>query len=163
MTLISETEFATASDPRALFAILLSLLAAGCGGEVEGPLRAPVSGTVNVDGRPLESGVIRFIPDGAAGGPAAAAVISGGKYELTGADGPVFGHHRVEIEATNHLDFAIDDERAYAAAVTAGRTPMASNPIPLIYNQRSTLEADVTDGDGHQFDYDLKVAGLDKL
>lgn len=161
MTSNPNRELAPPSDPRSLFAILLSLLAAGCGGDVEGPLRVPVSGTVNVDGQPLESGVIRFIPDGAAGGPAASAVITGGKYELTGTDGPVFGHHRVEIEATNHLDFAIDDEHAYAAAVTAGQTPMASNPIPLIYNQRTTLEADVTDGDGHSFDYDLKVAGLE--
>ncbi len=144
-----------------MFAVLLALLGAGCGGETEGPMRVPVSGNVTVDGQSLESGVIRFIPDGPAGGPAASAVITAGKYQLTEADGPVFGSQRVEIEATNYLSFEIDDEQGFAAAATSGELKDAENPIPPQYNQQSTLEVRVTDGEGHQFDFSLDVAAVE--
>jgi hypothetical protein len=147
------------AGPRTGLAVLLVAFAAGCGGDSGGPERVPVSGTVTLGGQPLPSGLIRFIPDGATTGPASAAVIEQGRYELSDDDGPVPGHHRVEIEATNYLEFAIDDEQAYAAAVTAGQTPLASNPVPMIYNRQSTLTAEVSPEVERTYDYNLQLAG----
>jgi hypothetical protein len=144
---------------RAVLAALLTVLAAGCGAAEEPLSRVPVTGDVTLNGQPLKSGVILFVPDQATAGPAAMAVITDGKYELSETEGPIFGHHRVEIEATSFLDFELDDEQAYAAYATAGGAPIANNPIPANYNRQSTLSAEVTSEDGHEFDYDLQVAG----
>ena len=70
----------------------------------------------------------------------------------------MIANHRVEIEATEFQDFAIDDEAAFAAAAEAtGVSPVAVNPVPAIYNSRSTLTASVTDADGQSFAFDLKT------
>ena len=154
----SQLQFTPQSDFHCLMTVLLAAFAAGCGSGADGPPRVSIAGKVTLDGQPLESGVIRFIPSADSLGPAAAAVIAGGEYELTDEDGPVLGHHRVEIEATNFAEFPIDDEQAYAAAVTAGQQPLAANPIPPAYNRQSTLTADVTGGAGQTFDYNLQPA-----
>jgi hypothetical protein len=149
----------TPRDFRAALASLLTVLAAGCGSGEEPPPRVPVTGDVTLNGEPLKSGVIRFIPDAATTGPAAMATINDGQYVLTDEDGPIFGHHRVEIEATNYLGFELDDEQAYAAYATAGGAPIGNNPIPANYNRQTTLAAEVTSEDGHEFDYDLQIVG----
>ena len=82
-------------------AIFLALLA-GCGaGESEGPDRFGVSGTVNYEGQPVQSGRIYFEPDSAQGnsGPQGYAEIAAGKYDTAGdsGKGTVGGPHRVRI------------------------------------------------------------------
>ena len=136
--------------------IMLLNLQAGCGSSSV-PVRIPVTGKVNLDDAPLLSGVIRFVPADNAGGPAAATKIVAGEFEFSSDNGPVVANHRVEIEATDFQNFAIDDEAAFAAAAEAtGESPLAVNPVPPIYNSRSTLTASVTDADGQSFTFDLK-------
>jgi hypothetical protein len=85
------------------------------------------------------------------------AEIVDGKFSLEENDGPVPGLHRVEIEATEHLSFEIDNEAEYAVAVQkTGRSPVALNPVPAIYNRNSTLTANVADTDEQVFPFDLK-------
>src|SRR5690606_35107573 len=56
--------------------ILFALLATGCSGESQ---LALVEGNVTLDGQPLETGIIRFVPvDGQT--PSADATITGGKF-----------------------------------------------------------------------------------
>jgi hypothetical protein len=137
--------------------ILFITQLAGCG-SAEGPVRIPVTGKVTLDEAPLLTGVIRFVPADNDGGPAASTRIVGGEFEFSSDNGPVIANHRVEIEATEFQDFAIDDEAAFAAAAEAtGESPVAINPIPAIYNSRSTLTASVTDADGQSFAFDLKT------
>src|SRR5437868_15106256 len=69
------------------------LLFAGCG--KAGP---SVVGTVFLDGDPLPSGRIRFVPVEGTPGPDAGAVIDEGKYSIT--KGLTTGKYRVEIHGT---------------------------------------------------------------
>jgi hypothetical protein len=138
--------------------IIASLVIAGCGGS-EGPLRGTVAGNVTLDGTPLKSGVIRFIPTGQTKGPAAAATIKEGAYALGRDEGPIVGTHRVEIEATDYTDFAIDDERAYAQRAAQGKPAIPKNPVPEIYNSRSQLTAEVPAEGNQTLDFRLDTKG----
>jgi hypothetical protein len=70
-------------------------------------------------------------------------------------DGPVTGSHRVEIEATDYLGFAIDDESAFAAAKKDKHTQLTRNPVPEIYNRKSTLVAEITTEGSKPLQFDL--------
>lgn len=130
--------------------LLLVGLFAGCGAQ-EGPRRYAVSGRVLVDGEPLASGIIRFIPSLEVGGPAAVGTVAGGLFSLPQDLGPVGGKHRVEIEATEFQGFEVDDEAAFAMQMQqTGYSPMASNPIPAIYNSQSQLTAEIDGIDGDE-------------
>ncbi len=74
----------------------------GCGDER--PNRVPVSGQVLIDGQPVTSGYIRFIPKNAR--PSGGKIGTDGKFTLTcfdGNDGVVLGMHRVEVSAAENL------------------------------------------------------------
>ena len=78
------------------------LLLPGCG--PGRPARVPVSGTITIDGRPLEHGFVRFHPkeNRAAQGE----VGPGGRFTLTTyepGDGCVLGKHRVSVIAREIL------------------------------------------------------------
>lgn len=135
--------------------VLAVLLNSGCSDD--GPRRMPVSGSVTVDSQPLNSGVIRFIPAGESAGPGAMAKIVDGDFRFTTQNGPVCGSHRVEVEVVDHLNFEIDDERAFAESVRkSGKSPMAKNPIPAAYNSASTLTATVTESEEQPLLFELR-------
>ncbi len=75
--------------------LVFALLAAGCSPEG----RNEVSGQVAVDGQPVETGSISFVPVEGGQGPQAGGNISKGSYHLARKDGPFAGRHRVEIIA----------------------------------------------------------------
>ncbi|MGE0756627.1 MAG: hypothetical protein AB7F89_15190 [Pirellulaceae bacterium] len=134
-----------------------TLLTMGCQGQ-DGPQRVAVEGTVALDGKPLPSGMIRFIPGDPTAGPAAAALIKEGRFVTTELDGPIPGQHRVEIDATDYVGFAIDDEAAFATAMKKKSQRLPRNPVPERYNRRSTLTADIAaDPEGNRkLTFDLK-------
>ena len=83
----------------ALFAVLLgSLLVIGCNTS-DDPRQIQISGTVTINGEPIESGKIMFSPKGK--GPAGVASIINGKYRTKGVGGKgvIGGPHRVDIES----------------------------------------------------------------
>ena len=142
--------------PLAFGAMLLALLNVGCGG-ADGPVRIPVSGTVTVDELPLASGMIRFVPKDDKSGPGASTQIIDGVFRFSADDGPVIASHRVEIEAIGYQNFEIDDETGFAAEMTkTGKSPLATNPIPAIYNSKSTLTETVTDAADQSFQFAIK-------
>lgn len=61
--------------------------------------RLHVKGTFKVNGAPLKSGRISFLPTAGTSGPATGTVIENGPFELPLAQGPVQGKHRIEIVA----------------------------------------------------------------
>lgn len=71
---------------------------AGCG---DGrPVRVPVTGIVLIDGKPLKSGNIKFVPD--KGRPSASKIGEDGRFNLTcydGNDGALLGSHRVQVSS----------------------------------------------------------------
>jgi hypothetical protein len=140
--------------------VLLTLYPAGCSGGT-GPQRIPVRGAVRLGNVPLANGQIRFIPTESTSGPGAAAVIVDGEYAFHSGDGPVVGTHRIEIESAERFDFAIDDEQAFAKFAQSRqardrRRPL--NPVPDVYNTRSTLTRTVDAGSEPVFDFDLQPA-----
>lgn len=142
--------------PEFLCSILLLCLSSGCGHD-DGLQRNAISGTITIDGAPLKSGAVRLIPIEPDTGPGTMAKVTEGAFQFTEENGPIAAQHRVEIEATEHQAFAIDDEAAFASFVKfTGRSPLARNPIPAIYNSASTLTANIENIDDQKFVFELK-------
>jgi hypothetical protein len=88
---------------RVLIAFLFStaVLAVALAGCDSRPARVPVSGTVTIDGQPVEHGNIMVVPSGMR--PAYGKLGPGGKFTLTTFeenDGVAPGTHKVQIVAT---------------------------------------------------------------
>lgn len=137
----------------AVTACLAIIAAAGCR---DGSGRVAVSGKVRVDGQPLASGVIRFVPAHGSAAPVAQAAVENGHYRLDPHHGPFAGPHRVEIESTGHWGVAFDDDVAFAQR-TATQGGLPPDPIPPRYNRQSELAADIPDTDTEALDFDLVV------
>jgi hypothetical protein len=138
--------------------VLFSLYLASCSGE-SAPQRIAAHGTVKLDGELLQKGQIRFIPSGDTSGPSAAAPIVDGKYLFTEDDGPIVGTNRIEIEATDYLGFAMDDEQAFAKFAESGGTrdkKRTQNPVPEHYNRHSTLVRTIDADKQPLFDFNLE-------
>ncbi len=79
-------------------ALMLAASATGCS---DGrPERVPVAGIVLIDGKPLTSGNIKFVPK--SGRPSAGKIGADGRFSLTcydGNDGALLGTHRVQVSS----------------------------------------------------------------
>jgi hypothetical protein len=85
----------------------LAIAAVGC--ERTGGDRVAVAGTVLLDGEPLTSGMIRFVPE--VGRPASSAILSDGRFELASDSvnkvstfGVPPGDYRVQVSALQVVD-----------------------------------------------------------
>jgi hypothetical protein len=130
----------------ALLAVALpAVILTGCSG-------TSVSGNVTLDGAPVDGGVILFLPQ--TGSPAALksanGPIVGGKYSLEGAKAPQPGKYRVQIEWKKKTGQQIP-----VPGDPGNTTEETVQMVPPMYNQQSTLEADVKGG-ANTFNYDLK-------
>ncbi|MFN0198137.1 MAG: hypothetical protein ACKVT0_15425 [Planctomycetaceae bacterium] len=114
----------------------------GCG--ADGPpavTRFPVTGTVTLDGQPIDSGNIRFLDTTVSGGDAGD--IKGGSYSLQATP----GKKRVEIIAT----------RASSKPVEGKPDVMDTESlIPPQYNTKSELTAEVVADKPNEFKFELK-------
>lgn len=134
---------------------LLALLVAGSAGcDRDGLMRAPVEGIVNVDGKPLAAGTIRFVPAGPVDGPTAKATITNGTFELDADDGPILGTNRVMIEATS-LYTPSDDERGHPVEDPEDRAAAPRNPLPDRYNRASMYAVNVTAQFRNSYEFEL--------
>ena len=120
---------------RPLWLTLIAATLAGCG-ESKSDSGVSVSGTVNLDGKPLPTGLVLFhaaSSTASMGSKASAgsvsAMIQNGQFSLPADQGPPAGAARVEVIANNQLDFEIDDQAAFAAAVRQGKpvSPVNTN------------------------------------
>lgn len=128
-----------------LLALLAGVaLACGCGGEPRD--RVAVSGTVRLDGQPLDGAAIMFIPAAGTIGPKAAAAIHAGQYVLKQDEGPAAGKLQVEIWETE-------------PSIAPGEKPPTKHPverIPATYNRESTLLVETVQGGPNEFHFELK-------
>ena len=134
------------------FPLLVSLLAAGCGGS--GPALAPVEGRVTLDGKPLPGARVEFDPDTelVAYGKSSSSTSygttdSGGRYQLkyTGEqDGAMVGKHLVRISTRN---MTVDAE---------GKEVLVPEQLPTKYNVKSELTAEVKPG-SNKIDFPLTI------
>jgi len=128
--------------------MVLLVVVAGCGDSD----RAAVSGTVTLDGQPIEGGMISFIPPkGDTGGFPAWGPIEGGRYSIAADEGPTAGSIRVEIRWTRKTGKKIP---AIAPAPQGSFTDETIEAIPVRYNSQTELKVDVQRGE-NTFDFNL--------
>lgn len=122
---------------------IAALAAVGCSGG--SPDVGLVTGTVTLDGEPLENAEVVFAP--ASGRPSTGLTDSSGRYELTyirDVKGAVPGPHTVRI--TTRPEPRADDYQG----------PAFREPIPGKYNTDTELTANVEPGP-NTFDFDLQL------
>jgi hypothetical protein len=130
--------------------VLASLcVVAGCNRGYPGDRRHPVSGSVRVDGQPLELGTISFIPTDndkqrVSGGP-----IQNGVYAVDEARGANAGKYRIEIRWSKKTG------RKIPIPDTGDMTDERTEGLPSRYHQESELTAEVSAGKT-TFDFHLK-------
>ncbi|SFI46289.1 hypothetical protein [Planctomicrobium piriforme] len=131
---------------------LLCLVLAGCGGSKKLEFQqAAVKGAVSYKGAPLETGLIRFIPDtkpvkGQVAGKMAFANIERGTYSIPVERGATVGVNRIEIISNRETGKATQIENSLVKEVT--------QILPAKYNTESTLSVDVKPGENTQ-DFNL--------
>jgi hypothetical protein len=118
---------------------------AGCD---DGPLRLPVTGTVQLDGQPLATGSLLMTP--LKSGPVAGCDIKEGRFEMPEELGPGPGEYRVEITAYRPTGRKVFDSDWNASTETL--EPI----IPARYNTSSELTATVRAEEPNDFTFDLK-------
>jgi hypothetical protein len=107
-------------------------------------------GTVLLDGDPLPSGRIRFVPVEGTPGPDAGAVIEEGAYSVT--KGLAVGKYRVEIHSTKESTTRQERDPLTPTLLT----PAEVEAIPPEYNVKSQLIETVKPGK-NPFDFPLKT------
>lgn len=135
-----------------IFAALLAPAVIGCGGASDSLDRKEVTGTITLNGQPLNDGRIQFTPVSAAAGTVAAAEIKDGKYQIPAAAGPVPGEYKVMIFSSGPAPAAVVE----AMPGDAPPPPLAPELIPPEYNATSTLKAEVKSSGPNTFDFDVK-------
>jgi hypothetical protein len=133
-------------------ALLFGLFATGCGSG--GPTMGRVSGTVKVDGQPLNKGTVTFISTDSQRPNATGTISPLGVYTLQTTepgDGAVVGSYKVAISDV--------DSNALNTALPGMPAPVSKSAIPKTYLDANTsgLTADVVSGSNTK-DFELKKA-----
>lgn len=125
----------------------MSVTLTGCGGGTDG--RAPVTGTVTIDGTPLAAGTVTLFKDN---GSAGVGTITNGSFtilEAAGSEGIQPGSYKVGVQSWETEPGGVN---ADGEIVAEGKSR-----IPVKYNspETSTLTAEIPDG-GTALTFDLK-------
>ncbi|MEQ9066707.1 hypothetical protein [Gimesia chilikensis] len=123
---------------------------AGCGGGESGPTNYPVSGKVTVDGEPLAEGDIIF-RDAEGKATSGAGKIEEGTFSFE----TVAGKKAVVITATRE----IPGKTVAGGAPGEPAVPAVEQYLPAEYNEKTTLEAEVSESGPNEFTFELKTKG----
>jgi hypothetical protein len=119
----------------------------GCGG---GDNREGLSGTVTLNGKNLDRGVITFVSEG--NSPTqASAVVENGQYAIPQPQGLAPGKYKVSISSP---DGKTPDADPNAAPGPSGNFA-SKDRIPAKFNIQSKLEVEVKKGDPNKFDFSI--------
>jgi hypothetical protein len=121
------------------------LVLTGCSGQ-----RADVSGSVQLDGQPVDEGSIQFIPVEGTAGPSAGGIIKDGRYHVTRDKGVTVGKNRVELRAFRKSGRKVQDPTGLPGVKTEERV----QAFPPEYNDRSTVVKEVRAG-SNTIDFDV--------
>ena len=144
----------------------------GCSGGGSADVGAvSVSGTVTLDGQPVEGATVAFSPAGQEGRSATGKTDASGKFTLTtveAGDGAVPGSYAVVVTKITG-GATMQDPRGQGGELTPeqqeaikaaaqGKTPEAKNELPEKYAAANTsgLTADVAGSGSNEFTFDLK-------
>jgi hypothetical protein len=126
--------------------ILVLICITGCSG-ASGPKRFPIEGSVTLDGQPLETGSVTFVPQG--GSTATSATIENGAFFADEKTGLPPGNYRVEIMSTRKTG------RKIPGPGPDGQVDEVEQIIPARYNTQSELVAGVEDKETNRFEFEL--------
>lgn len=143
------------NNNRILLSSLVLLCLAGCGKGNGFPPRAAVSGTVSLDGKPLERGIVRFVPMDGTPGSKWSVPVSAGSFSVQKKAGPTIGRHRIEIESRDTAGFELDDEDALASLASGHKKRIKVIQVPPWYGQNSPLQKEVTAAGPNEFEFML--------
>ncbi len=117
-------------------------LMCGCSG---GNSLVAIEGSVQVDGTPVDEGLISFLPEDGAG-PSAQAKVTGGTYHVDVAPGKKI----VRIQGFE----IVGHEHAVRGNPNSPLLPVRKNVVPKKYNEESELRRTIGDG-SNPLDFDL--------
>ena len=125
-------------------------LLTGCGGDSLG--RQPVTGTVNLDGAPLDRGTVNFHPLDATTKTSAGGPVTAGKFAFDRQQGLATGKYRVTVNAP---------KPGTGGTVVDGAMPgdPVAPPVELIppdWNTNSTQTVEVQGSGKNEFNFDIK-------
>jgi hypothetical protein len=124
------------------FLLSLTMPFCGCGSRAD---LASVRGQVTLDGQPLADAFVVFAPT-TKGTTSYGRTNASGNYEMMFTDS-----EKGAWIAENSVRISTGD-------LSSGGRPGPKERVPVVYNQESTLKADVKRG-ANQFDFDLKSSG----
>jgi len=128
-----------------MLGVLLSLpLFVGCGGASG----TPVEGAVSVDGAPVETGSITFIPQGE--GKKGGALITDGKYSVPAKVGLQAGLYKVQINWRKKTGKMIVSQD------TGEKEAQTKEGLPAKFNSKTELTAELKSG-SNTVDFALKL------
>jgi hypothetical protein len=134
-----------------------SSLSEGCGGATDHLPREPVSGSVLFNDQPLKNGSIQFMPVESKDRGSSGGMITDGQFRVNRDVGPVPGKYSVMIFAGGEPAAATTPRRAAKTGTrSAEQPPMGLGLIPLRYNLKTELTAEVMAGGPNHFAFDLK-------
>ena len=130
--------------------VLLALaVSGGCAETTDELPREAISGTVTLDGHPLEKGMIQFVPAAGRGETQAGAAIERGSYSIPRGEGPVPGRYTVVITASG-------DGAPAPAGAPGKEVSIPKEIVPAKYNTKSTLDFEVKKGEDNRANFELK-------
>jgi hypothetical protein len=132
----------------AAMVIVCLAIVLGCSHATE---RRAIEGTVTLDGKPLETGSITFMPQPGTKSPTAGGSISQGRFSVSPAGGVFAGKFRVEITASRKTGRQVESPRSGG---------MVDETVPLIptqYNRDSKLTAEITAQGANHFEFALQA------
>ena len=115
----------------------------GCGPDTDG--RVPVSGTITLNDKPLESGTIQFAA--VDGSLLSGATITAGKYEVPAAQGLRPGTYTVRVSSVDEVA-----TNEVAPGDSAAAEAKNKELIPAEFNVDSKVTAEIKDGSANTFD-----------
>ena len=126
----------------------------GCGGGGDKYDRLPFSGTVTLDGQPLASGYVMFVPK--SGQPTqSTAMITGGKFEVPKKAGTVAGKYSVAIFAGAASSTGRAEPGTPEAEAEMAAKKNKGDRVPRKYNIDTTLTIEIEPGKDNVFPFDL--------
>jgi hypothetical protein len=133
-----------------------ALAPAGCGGAGDNLPREPIAGTVSYNGQPLKSGTIQFVPVGVKDGVSSGGMITDGGFRVSRDDGPIPGKYNVMIFGSGATGATPAPGEAPGQEKAAAKPSTGAVQIPLEFNLKTKLTAEVTSGGPNNYTFDLK-------
>jgi len=141
-----------------------SLILAGCGGggsDSDRPETVPATGTVTLQGQPVEGANVAFVAESAEGRGAVATTDESGHFELTTfepGDGAIPGKYKVKISKTvTEGGLSQEQAQAYDEKGLPHPPTRTKELLPPMYKDpnKSGLTEEVTEDGDNEFEFNL--------